>query len=192
MRRKLLAEGLTSGLVLALGANISGIWGPPLATLRRTIAQLPTVGIQPLRVSALYETAPLGGGRQPRFLNAVIIARASHSPARLLALLKHMELCAGRRSRQRFGARPLDLDIIDFGGRVIGWPPGRRRSLLVLPHPEAHRRAFVLVPLLDVLPAWYHPALKISVSRLLRRLARRPGDVRRKLDSGWISCDEDV
>lgn len=177
-------------LILALGANISGVWGPPLETLRQTIGRFDAAAIRVRSVSPLYETAPVGSGRQPRYLNAVVTACAHQSPARLLAIFKHMERRAGRRICGRGGARPLDIDIIDFGGRVIGWPPARRRSPLVLPHPEAHRRAFVLIPLLDVCPAWHHPCLKVSGRRLLRRLSRRPGDVRRKLDSGWVSCEE--
>jgi len=158
--------------------------------MRRTIAELEAAAIRVHRISALYETAPVGYGRQPRYLNAVVIARAHHSPGRLLTVLKQMERRAGRRPSARGGSRPLDIDIIDFGGRVIGWPPAGRRAPLVLPHPEAHRRAFVLIPLLDVCPTWHHPQLKVSARRLLARLSRNPADVRPKLDSGWVSCEE--
>jgi 2-amino-4-hydroxy-6-hydroxymethyldihydropteridine diphosphokinase len=63
------------------------------------------------------------------------------------------------------------------------------RGQVVLPHPEAHRRAFVLVPLLDVAPHWHHPALGQSAKTLLTKLAPRRSKVRRLLDSRWISCD---
>jgi 2-amino-4-hydroxy-6-hydroxymethyldihydropteridine diphosphokinase len=182
-------------VILGLGANISGSRGPPLSTLRRTVAaDLPAVGIEVIAVSGLYETSPVadwrGTGGTLTYLNAVIVAAARYAPARLLDILKRMERRAGRRRRAPGAPRPLDIDIIDFGGRMVGWPPARRRPALVLPHPEAHRRAFVLVPLLDVCPAWYHPAFAMSALRLLRRLPRRPGDVRRKLASGWVSCEE--
>jgi 2-amino-4-hydroxy-6-hydroxymethyldihydropteridine diphosphokinase len=192
VRKKLLDKRQTGGAILALGANISGAWGTPLATLRRLFAELRSAGITIQAVSALYETAPVGLGRQPRILNAVVLASAALPPARLLAVLKRLERQAGRTSRRRSAARTLDIDIIDFGGRVIGWPPARRRAPLALPHPEAHRRAFVLLPLLDVRPAWWHPALKVPAVQLLRCVPRRPGDVCRKLDSRWISCEEDV
>jgi hypothetical protein len=80
---------------------------------------------------------------------------------------------------------------VDQGGRVQGWPPKRRiRGQIVLPHPEAHQRAFVLVPLLDVAPHWHHPALRRSAKALLAKLPPRGRMVRRLLDSRWISCDE--
>jgi len=181
---------MTDRVILGLGANIPGLWGPPLETLQRAIAQFDAAAIKVCRISALYQTAPVASVRQPPYLNVVVVARTRHAPARLLALLKCMERRAGRRVRALGAARPLDIDIIDFGGRVIGWPPGRRRPPLVLPHPEAHRRAFVLVPLLDVHPAWRHPYLGMSGRMLLQGLPRRPGDVWRKLASGWVSCQD--
>lgn len=178
-------------LVLALGGNVSGSWGTPLETLRRTLRlELPKV-FKICGISALYETAPVGAPqRQPRYLNAVVIAHATHAPGRTLTILKCMERRAGRRRGRPGSARPLDIDIVDYGGRVIGWPPGKRRAHLVLPHPEAHKRAFVLVPLSEVRPEWRHPCRGVSARTLLKRLPRRPGDVRRKLDSGWVSCQE--
>jgi 2-amino-4-hydroxy-6-hydroxymethyldihydropteridine diphosphokinase len=178
-------------IILSLGANTSGSRGPPLKTLRRTIGvDFPAAGIKVRAISGLYETAPVGRQATPTYLNAVVIAASRYAPARLLVILKCMERRAGRRRRAPGAPRPLDIDIIDFGGRIVGWPPARRRPALVLPHPEAHRRAFVLVPLLDVCPAWYHPGLAMPALRLLRRLPRRPGDVRRKLASDWVSCEE--
>ena len=179
-------------LVLSLGGNVSGTWGTPLETLRRAVrSELPAGSLKIYCISALYETAPVGvPARQPRYLNAIVIAHTTHAPARVLAMLKNLERRAGRRQSAPGSARPLDIDIIDDRGRVIGWPPGKRRARLVLPHPEAHKRAFVLVPLGEVDPRWRHPSLGVSALTLLKRLRRRPGDVRRKLDSGWVSCQE--
>src|SRR5262249_8436131 len=88
-----------------------------------------------------------------------------------LRLVKGLERQAGRRLGQTWGPRPLDIDILDFGGRRLGWPPGRhRRGRLILPHPEAHRRAFVLVPVADIAPAWRHPVLGATPARPLARL----------------------
>jgi 2-amino-4-hydroxy-6-hydroxymethyldihydropteridine diphosphokinase len=189
--KKFFREPSVTRIILSLGANISGTRGPPLQTLRRTIGvDFPAAGIKVRAVSGLYETTPVGTEAAPSYLNTVVIATARYAPARLLAILKCMERRAGRRRRAPGAPRPLDIDLIDFGGRLVGWPPARRRSPLVLPHPEAHRRAFVLVPLIDVCPAWYHPGLGLPARRLLRRLPRRRGDVRRKLASGWVSCEE--
>ncbi|PZN15630.1 MAG: 2-amino-4-hydroxy-6-hydroxymethyldihydropteridine diphosphokinase [Proteobacteria bacterium] len=182
-----------SSVLISLGANMPGAWGVPLETLRQAISELRRLSLTVDNVSALYETEPVGGISQPRYLNAVIAAKASISPATLLRRLKQVERRAGRRLGVRWGPRPLDLDIIDFAGTRYGWPQGRRqRGRLVLPHPEAHRRAFVLVPLLDVAPHWRHPVLGTSARILLARAGPQRRGVRRVLDSRWIMCDQAI
>ena len=125
----------------------------------------------PLCHSDFFRTKPVGGGRQPDYLNAVVLTQAKLAPAALLRLTKGLERQAGRRPGRRLGPRPLDIDILDYGGRRQGWPGrARGRARLVLPHPEAHRRAFVLVPLAQVAPRWRHPVLGASARTLLGRL----------------------
>ena len=147
-------------------------------------------GLKLENASSLYQTAPLGQYRQPPYLNAVVLVKSGYSSAALLRVLKKIESLAGRQTGAVWGPRPLDLDIVDQGGRVAGWPLRRRlRGQIVLPHPEAHRRAFVLFPLLDVAPHWYHPALQQAAKTLLAKLPSAHRSVRRLLDSRWISCD---
>jgi 2-amino-4-hydroxy-6-hydroxymethyldihydropteridine diphosphokinase len=129
----------------------------------------------------------LGSGRQADYLNAVILLEAKVGPAALLRLIKQLERRAGRRFGPHWGPRSLDIDVLDFGSQRIGWPPEQRRQRgrLILPHPEMHKRAFVLVPLLEVEPHWRHPVLGIGARSLLARLGRRARfDVRRALDFG--------
>jgi 2-amino-4-hydroxy-6-hydroxymethyldihydropteridine diphosphokinase len=187
-----------NNITIALGANIHGSYGDPLTTLRRCVELLSASGVQPIGVSGIFSTLAKGGGRQPRYLNTVVKVYCTHTPAQLLRLFKKIERSAGRRRLRGNGPRPLDIDIIDFKRRIIGWPnrvvltaeqPPHRRNWLVLPHPEAHRRRFVLEPLLEVAPHWRHPALQQSGWRLLKRIPHRPGEQRRVLDSGWLSCD---
>jgi len=89
-------------------------------------------------------------------------------------------------------ARPLDIDILDHGGRRLAWPPLRReRGRLILPHPELHRRTFVLVPLLEVAPRWGHPVFGRRPKALLARLSPRARTgVRQALDLSICSCDK--
>ncbi len=176
-------------VLISIGANLTGAWGAPIWTLRRAIKELQNRRISVEAVSPLYETEPIGGKWQPAYLNAVILAKAKVAPANLLLKLKSLERRAGRRLGVHWGPRPLDLDIIDFGSSKYGWPPGaRRRGRIVLPHPEAHRRAFVLVPLLDVAPKWRHPVTGIPGRTLLARLGPQRRGVRRILDSQWFLC----
>lgn len=193
---------------LALGANLSipdkGLQTDLLGSMRHGASRfIQSGGFKVLARSGLYETAPLGcPGRQPRYLNAVLLLEGALPPAELLRLCKRIEKEAGRRQRGVNAARPLDLDIIDMSGRILGWPmkaltsrrPSRgrqkRRSWLTLPHPEMHRRRFVLEPLAEITPHWRHPVLNATACQLLHRLPKPPGQIRRVLDSKWLSCDK--
>ena len=145
--------------LLLLGGNR----GDRQATLRqalRGLARLP--GTRVLARSRLYETAPVGPSRRP-FLNLAVRARTALSPMGLLAELKRLEAAAGRRPGPRWGARPLDIDILSYGSL-------RSRSpFLAVPHPRISERSFVLAPLSDLAPSW-RPTGGPTVRALLRRL----------------------
>ena len=165
---------------LALGANVGGVWGPPRENLAQATGELERLGLVIVRCSALYWTVPMGPSRQPTYANTVLEVRGSIGPAALLRLVKRLESRAGRRLTRRWGPRPLDIDILDFGGRRVGYGgetrPGGR---LQLPHPGLEHRGFVLVPLAEVSPGWRHPRLGHSARDILRRNPRmRRGIVR--------------
>ena len=180
-------------LLLALGGNKDGTWGGPRSTLARACAALERGGVHILAVSHLYETDPAGSGRQRPYLNAVIVARCNLAPGRLLRLAKQIERSAGRRSTPPMQSRPLDIDILDHGGRQLNWPAigPRQRGRLILPHPLMHGRGFVLVPLMEVAPHWSHPVLGRRAKALLaaRWMGRRCG-VRQALDFHIHACEK--
>jgi 2-amino-4-hydroxy-6-hydroxymethyldihydropteridine diphosphokinase len=182
----------TATLLLGMGANVAGPWGSPGETLTRALQEIERSGVRIVTVSNYYSTKPVGDTPQPRYLNAVVLARTSIAPGALLRLLKRIERQAGRRAARAMASRPLDLDILDYGGRRAGRPASRReRGRLILPHPEMHTRVFVLAPLLDVAPAWRHPLLGRNVKALLAQL--RPADrasVRQALDSATNTCEK--
>jgi 2-amino-4-hydroxy-6-hydroxymethyldihydropteridine diphosphokinase len=146
------------------------------------------MGLKIVARSDYYVTEPDGIGRQPRYVNMVLVAHGSIAPGVLLRQLKHLERQAGRRQAARMSARPLDIDILDFGGRRVS-KAGARRQLgqLVLPHPELRGRAFVLQPLMAIAPNWRDPVTSQPVKALLAHL--RPS-VRAgvALDSAANSC----
>jgi len=158
----------------------------------RACRELEAAGLRIIRSSNLYLTEPVGGGRQPPYLNAVIMVAAGSAPASLLRFVKQLERRAGRRLGPPMQARPLDIDILDYGGRLVNWPPQRReRGRLILPHPQLHNRTFVLVPLLEVAPHWRHPALGHRPKALLARLnPRARSGVRQALDFSACPCDK--
>jgi 2-amino-4-hydroxy-6-hydroxymethyldihydropteridine diphosphokinase len=138
--------------------------------MERALAELARHGLHLVARSSFYRTPPLGTGCQPPYMNAVFVLQGGIAPAALLRLAKRLERTAGRRRGRRWGPRPLDIDILDLGGCRIGRPGARRmEGRLVLPHPELARRAFVLIPLAEVLPQWRHPALGVRAADLLRR-----------------------
>jgi 2-amino-4-hydroxy-6-hydroxymethyldihydropteridine diphosphokinase len=160
--------------LIGIGANLPGRDGePPVATARWAAARLDALpGLQLRGLSRWYLTAPVPPSGQPLYVNAIAAlaiqpATASPSPARLLAWLHAIEDRAGRVRGDRNAARTLDLDIIAMGnaGSMVRTAPDP-----VLPHPRAHLRAFVLMPLLDVAPGWVHPVLRRTARELLREL----------------------
>ena len=132
--------------MLGLGSNL----GDRLALLRGA-ARLLRDHAQIVGVSALYETDALGPA-QPDYLNAALRLRTSLEPLRLLDLQLEIERAAGRVRRERWGPRTLDLDLLFISGQTVVEPA------LQVPHPELKRRAFALLPLLDVMPEACDPA----------------------------------
>lgn len=134
-------------VVVAMGGNL----GEVSATFREVVAQLSqTSGIGVVEVSPLVRTAPVLSEHQeeqPDYLNAVVILSTMLSPLALLQVLQNLEDEHGRVRSERWGARTLDLDIIDYQGVTS------KDERLILPHPRASQRAFVLLPWSLVAPA---------------------------------------
>lgn len=130
-------------VVIALGANL----GPVQSTLEAAVRQLGEVeGLRITMVSDLFETEPVGGPDQPVYLNAVALARTRLTAFTLLTELHAIEAEHGRTRETRWGARSLDLDLIQYGDPGSGTELLSQDPELTLPHPRAHERAFVLAP----------------------------------------------
>ena len=129
--------------VIALGANL----GDPIAALRGAAAALTGAGITITSASSLYETDPVGGPEQPRYVNAVVVGVTGLAPLDLLDALQDIEQSWGRTREIRWGPRTLDLDLISYDDVVMD------TERLTLPHPRAAERAFVLVPWAEADPA---------------------------------------
>ncbi|HNV40047.1 MAG TPA: 2-amino-4-hydroxy-6-hydroxymethyldihydropteridine diphosphokinase, partial [Ornithinibacter sp.] len=127
----------------------------PADTLAAAVAELEfDVGLTGIRVSPTYDTTPVGGPPgQPDYANAVLVGRTTLSPASLLRALHAVEAGFDRTREVRWGARTLDLDLVQYGDPASGTDVVSERAHLTLPHPRAHERAFVLVPWLAVDPA---------------------------------------
>ncbi len=135
-----MSDDVRPSYVIGLGANL----GDRLLALKSAVLALEGHG-RLWGVSDLYEAAPVGPP-QPDYLNAAVLLESPLLPQDLLAELLAIERAHGRERRGRWGPRTLDLDLLYSPGLVLAEPG------LTLPHPELVRRAFALVPLLDVVP----------------------------------------
>ena len=149
---------ILSRAAIALGANL----GDTVATLNSTIAVLaqhPNITL--ISRSSWYQTAAVGPP-QPNYINGCIVIETDLEPQELLTLLLTIEDQFGRVRQERWGARTLDLDLLLYGDRTLSTPH------LELPHPRMAIRAFVLVPLAEIAPAWIDPISGRSIEQLVQ------------------------
>jgi 2-amino-4-hydroxy-6-hydroxymethyldihydropteridine diphosphokinase len=158
----------TQTALIAFGANL----GNPGDTFTQTLALLSSSGMgQLIAASSLYETRALtiDGSTQPNYKNAAIALETSTSPEEVLQQLLNIERQLGRirENEARWSARAIDLDLLFVGDTVC------HSESLTLPHPELHKRDFVLLPLTEIAPDFIHPIEKVSISTLQGSLDAR-------------------
>lgn len=163
---------------LALGSNLPHGGLQPQQVIRSAITSLKKAGLNEVKVSGFYRTAPVPRSNQPDFINCVIAGETNYSALEMLDICQSVEMSYGRERAVRWDARTLDIDIINFGQQVFpsldewhvvanNMKASTNIPHLVLPHPFMHRRAFVLRPLCDLMPEWRHPVFGRSASDLL-------------------------
>lgn len=162
---------------VGLGSNL----GDRAVQIEQALQQLARTGVRVRRVSAVYESDPVGPvRRQPRFFNAAAELQTAMEPQSLLAWCLQVEQRLGRRRGLAKGPRTIDIDLLLFDEQVGRWPAGPRPALQ-LPHPALAERAFVLRPLLELRPELYDPRSGHPLMRRLVRLQdqwlRRAGDL---------------
>lgn len=170
--------------LIAMGANLPSDVGTPMDTLHAAVARMHECGFSDVLTSPFYATPCFPAGAGPDYVNAAAIVKCLFAPQDVMHILHEIEAEFGRERVQRWGQRTLDLDLIAAESLILPneqffkhWhdlseeeqqrvAPDR----LVVPHPRLHERAFVLVPLADVVPDWRHPVLGVSVLEMLESL----------------------
>jgi 2-amino-4-hydroxy-6-hydroxymethyldihydropteridine diphosphokinase len=155
-------------VLLSLGANL----GDRVTALRSAVELLLfQAKLTSVRVSPLYETEPVGFKEQPHFLNSAVCGFTRLLPQEFHATTKRIEQEIGRKSRDKWHEREIDIDILLFGSEILD------DNTLHLPHPRMNERRFVLIPSADIAPDAVHPISGKTVRMLLDE-CRDTADVR--------------
>jgi len=157
---------------LSLGTNL----GDKLYNLTRAISDLSKLpGTRVISISSVYETLPWGISGQPGFLNQAAAIETAFEPISMLNALRDIEIKMGRQSREKWGPREIDIDILLFGDLIIA------SEQLTVPHPFLRKRLFVLVPLQEIEPDLVFPEDGASIEEVLNSVSPRERNTIRKM-----------
>ena len=155
----------TARLFIGLGANLTPEgFATPQAGCEAATVMLGDLGVDVIKMSRWYESAPVPPSDQPWYLNAVAEAITRFDAVETLSVLQNVEEQFGRTRSIRNAARVLDLDLLDFDGQI------HDRPALTVPHPRMHLRAFVLLPLRELAGDWSHPRTGEDLDVLIAQL----------------------
>ena len=148
---------------LAIGSNM----GDKKRNIELTKFKLEKNNIKIIKVSSKYETLSWPNKNNPKFINVVIKIKTDLSPLKLLEKCINIEKQLGRKRIKKNDSRTCDIDIVDYNQKILR----KSKSLnLTLPHPEMHKRNFVLLPLFEIAKSWIHPVKKKEINKLIKLL----------------------
>ena len=152
-------------IIIGIGGNIKSEDGTHSINIAsKAISYFKNYSINVTDQSSWYETEPIPKSVQPNFFNCIIFANTILSEIDVLRSLHEIEYKLGRRRRVVNEARVIDLDLIDYSNKVL------TSKDVIIPHPRAHQRRFVMEPLAELNENWVHPILKMNVLEILKNL----------------------
>ena len=152
-------------IIIGIGGNIKSEDGDhPIKIAMKAIRYLKDYSINITDQSSWYETEPIPKSDQPNFFNCIVFAKTLLNELDVLKSLHEIEYRLGRRRTLVNEARVIDLDLIDYSNKIL------RNKEIIIPHPRAHQRRFVMEPLAELDKNWIHPILKIKIKKILAQL----------------------
>ncbi|MDA9091991.1 2-amino-4-hydroxy-6-hydroxymethyldihydropteridine diphosphokinase [Pelagibacteraceae bacterium] len=151
-------------IYINIGSNLSSSKGDRLYNLKKSIELIKKKKIKILKVSNIYETPSYPNEKNPKFLNVCLAIKSTDTPEILINIFKDIERKLFRRRGFKNQPRTCDIDIIDYNSKIIN------TNKIIAPHPRSHLRNFVLFPLREIAPNWYHPKLNKKIDFLIKKL----------------------
>ena len=152
-------------IIIAIGGNLYSKNGlHPVEICQEAIKSLKSMSIIVEKQSSWYRSDPIPKSDQPKFFNSVLVASTTLNELDVLNSLHDIEKKFGRIRKNINEARIIDLDLIDYSSKI------HKSNDIILPHPRAHLRRFVMQPLYEIEKKWVHPILKTSVAEILEKL----------------------
>ena len=152
-------------IIIGIGGNIKSKNGEhPIKVALKAIRDFKNYSIYVTNQSSWYETEPVPKSEQPNFFNCIVFANTMLNELDVLKSLHEIEHKLGRRRRVINEARTIDLDLIDYSNKIL------KTKEIIIPHPRAHQRRFVMEPLAELDKNWVHPILKLNINEILKSL----------------------
>ena len=151
-------------IYLNIGSNLPSKEGGRENNILKAITYLKKLKLNLIKISSLYETPSYPNNLDPKFINLCVKLESDLKASELLNEMKKIEKKLGRTRIKKNEPRTCDIDIIDFNGEII------RNDELVVPHPRLHQRNFVIYPLKEIEPNWFHPIFNKNIDSLFQEL----------------------
>ena len=152
---------------LNIGSNLNSKHGSRFDNISLAINFLINSKIKVKKISNFYETPSYPNNSFPKFLNVGLSIEYANNYLKLFKIIKQIEIKLGRIRTKKNEPRLIDIDIIDFKGEI------KKTKELILPHPRCHLRNFVLYPILQIDPDWFHPILKKNAQYLINNISQK-------------------
>ena len=155
-----MSEKLAKIAYLSIGSNL----GNKKINIELSKYKLNNKDTEIIEVSNSFESLSWPNKNNPKFINVIIKIKTFLSPQSLMIKCLDIEKSLGRNRRKKNEPRTCDIDIIDYDNKIIN------KKNLTLPHPEMHKRNFVLLPFFEINKSWNHPIKKINIKKLIKSI----------------------